>query len=325
MKKICIYGLGAIGGLLAGRLARAGYQVSAIARGETLAQVRSQGLQIDTAAESYRTSITVTDQPADLGHQDLVIISVKATALDAVARAIAPLIGPQTVVLSAMNGIPWWFEQGLPETAQPLNLSRLDASGTIAAAIPSAQVVGCVTHLSAVTLGAAHVKHIAGNKLMIGEAAGGDTQRLQALANTLREAGFDTEVTPSIQQEIWFKLWGNMTMNPVSFITSATGERILADPYVRDFLSRCMVEASLVGNQIGLPISSTPEARHQVTEKLGAFKTSMLQDLEANKRIELDALLAIVIDIADQLKVDAPNLQTLFGLTRLKAQQIALY
>ena len=130
---------------------------------------------------------------------------------------------------------------------------------------------------------------------------------------------------PSIQQEIWFKLWGNMTMNPVSFITSATGDRILADPYVRDFLSRCMVEASLVGDQLGLPIASTPEARHQVTEKLGAFKTSMLQDLEAQKRIELDALLAIVIDMADQLKVDSPNLQTLYGLTRLKAQQISLY
>lgn len=326
MKKICVYGLGAIGGLMAGRLARAGYDVSAIARGETLTQVRSQGLQIDASGERYRVSITATDKPAELGHQDLVIISVKTTALDAVARAIAPLIGPHTVVLSAMNGIPWWFEQGLPAGAKSLNLSRLDPDGAIAAAIPRGHVIGCVTHLSATTMGPAHVKHIAGNKLIIGEAAGGgDTQRLQALASTLREGGFDTEVTASIQQEIWFKLWGNMTMNPVSFITSATGDRILADQYVRDFLSRCMVEASLVGDQIGLPIASTPEERHQVTEKLGAFKTSMLQDLEEKKRIELDALLAIVIDIARQLDVAAPNLQTLYGLSRLKAQQIHLY
>lgn len=325
MKKICIYGLGAIGGLMAGRLARAGYQVSAIARGQTLALVRSRGLQIDTQDESDVAHITVSDQPSELGHQDLVIISVKTTALAAVASAIAPLIGPDTLVLSAMNGIPWWFEQGLADAAPSLDLSRLDPDGVIAKAIPSGQIIGCVTHLSAATLGPGHIKHIAGNKLIIGEASGGTSQRQGDLAQVLREAGFETEVVPSIQQEIWFKLWGNMTMNPVSFITSATGDRILSDPFVREFLSRCMVEASLVGDRIGLPIASTPEARHQVTEKLGAFKTSMLQDLEAHKPIELDALLAIVIDMADQLKVDSPNLQTLYGLTRLKAQQISLY
>lgn len=325
MKKICIFGLGAIGGLMAGRLARAGYEVSAVARGQTLALVQSNGLQIEAEDECYSACITVSDQPVDLGHQDLVIISVKTTALDTVAAAIAPLIGPHTVVLSAMNGIPWWFEQGLPASAPSLDLSRLDPNGVIAAAIPANQVVGCVTHLSATTLGAAHVKHIAGNKLILGEAAGGDSQRLKVVEKTMRNAGFDCDVVPSIQQEIWFKLWGNMTMNPVSFITSATGDRILGDPFVREFLSRCMVEASAVGDQIGLPIASTPEARHQVTEKLGAFKTSMLQDLEAHKRIELDALVAIVIDIAEQLKVAAPNLQTLYGLSRLKAQQIALY
>lgn len=325
MKKICVYGLGAIGGLMAGRLARAGYQVSAIARGETLARLRLQSLEIDAAGTSVYADIAATDNPEELGHQDLVIISVKTTALDAVARAIAPLIGPDTVVLSAMNGIPWWFDQGLPLSPPSLDLSRLDPAGTIAAAIPPGQVIGCVTHLSATTVGAARVKHIAGNKLIIGEAAGGDSQRLQALAQTLRQAGFDTEVTSSIQQEIWFKLWGNMTMNPVSFITSATGDRILSDRYVRDFLSRCMVEASEVGTLIGLPIASTPEERHQVTEKLGAFKTSMLQDLEAHKRIELDALVAIVIDMANQLDISTPNLQTLYGLSRLKAQQIGLY
>lgn len=325
MKKICIYGLGAIGGLVAGRLARAGYQVSAIARGEALDQVRSRGLLIETSDERYSASILATEQPADLGYQDLVIISVKTTALTAVAAAIAPLIGPNTVVLSAMNGIPWWFEQGLPASAPALSLSRLDPAGAISEAIPADQIVGCVTHLSATTLGPAHVKHMAGNKLILGEAAGGNSQRLQALADILRAGGFDTEVTASIQQEIWFKLWGNMTMNPVSFITSATGDRILADRYVREFLSRCMVEAALVGDHIGLPIASSPEARHQVTEKLGAFKTSMLQDLEANKRIELDALLAVVIDMASQLDVATPNLKTLYGLSRLKAQQIDLY
>jgi 2-dehydropantoate 2-reductase len=325
MKKICVYGVGAIGGLMAGRLARAGYEVSAIARGETLAQLQSQSLQIEAADGAYSARIRASAQPADLGHQDLVIISVKTTALDSVASAIAPLIGPHTVVLSAMNGIPWWFEQGLPASAPPLNLSRLDPTGAIAAAIPAQQIIGCVTHLSAITLGPAHVNHIAGNKLILGEAAGGDSLRLQALARTMRDAGFDCDIAPSIQQEIWFKLWGNMTMNPVSFITSATGDRILADPFVRDFLSRCMVEASLVGDQIGLHIASTPEARHQVTEKLGAFKTSMLQDLEARKCIELDALVAIVIDMAEQFNLAAPNLQTLYGLTRLKAQQIKLY
>lgn len=326
MKKICIYGLGAIGGLLAARMTQAGYQVSAVARGATREAVANRGLQLYSAAGDMSAMITVDADPGALGPQDLVIISVKTTGLVAVAREIAPLIGPETTVLSAMNGIPWWFAMGLNQQAQGLDLSRLDPKGEIASSIPGPLVLGCVTHLSATTLGPGQVRHIAGNRLIIGEPLGGvDSVRLQALHQVLIDAGFETDIAPSIQQEIWFKLWGNMTMNPVSFITSCTGDSILSDRYIRDFLSRCMLEAAVVGQHIGLPIHASPEERHQVTEKLGAFKTSMLQDLETMKPIELDALLAIVVDMAQQLRLPSHNLETLYGLTRVKASQLKLY
>lgn len=326
MKKICIYGLGAIGGLLAVKMALAGYQVSAVARGATREAVSNRGLQLCSAAGDVSAMITVDADPKALGPQDLVILSVKSTGLGSVAREIVPLIGPNTTVLSAMNGIPWWFTMGLNQQAQGLDLSRLDPKGEIGSSIPSHLVLGCVTHLSATTQGPGQINHISGNRLIIGEPLGEvNSVRVKALHKVLIDAGFETDIAPSIQHEIWFKLWGNMTMNPVSFITSCTGDIILSDRYIRDFLSRCMLEAAAVGEHIGLPIHATPEDRHQVTEKLGAFKTSMLQDLESMKPIELDGILAIVVDMAQQLRLPSHNLETLYGLTRAKASQLKLY
>lgn len=328
--KICIVGLGAIGGLLAARLGLAGFPVSALARGRTLEAARRDGLtlieDIDGQAQTRRVPIAASDTAEELGEQDVVIIAVKTTGLADVAQGIAPLLGPRTVVLSAMNGIPWWFFHGLPAEQDSIRLTSVDPDGVVSKAIPAARVVGCVTHLSAVAENPGQIRRIAGNRLIIGDPAmDGKDARASRIADALRKADFDVEEAPRIQQEIWYKLWGNMTLNPVSALTGATGDRILDDDHVRNFMSRCMVEAARIGQRIGLTIDLTPEERHAVTRKLGSFKTSMLQDMEAGRPVELDALVAAVIEIGRQVDVETPNIDALFGLARLQARMRGLY
>ncbi len=326
--KIAVYGLGAIGGLLAARLAASGHEVSAVARGATLKAVQERGLRLIDGTNDRRESvhrIHVTDSPESIGPQDVVIVSVKTTALPDIAPRVAPLMGPDTTVFSAMNGVPWWFFYG-HRTGQNIRLNTVDPNGAITAAIPPESVVGSVTHLSAATPEPGTVLHVAGNLIMVGEPTGGTaTPRAQAIVGALRDARFDIQEVDSIQTEIWYKLWGNMTMNPVSAITGATVDKALDDPYVRAFMSRCMLEAAEVGKRIGIPIDADPEDRHAVTRKLGAFRTSMLQDVEAGRPVELDALVAAVIEIGQQVGVEMPNIESLFGLARLYAQLRGLY
>lgn len=328
--RICVYGLGAVGGLLAARLAASGARVSAVARGGTLEAVRREGLVLieGAAGRESRTRVEfpVADDPAALGEQDCVIVAVKTTALPDVARAIGPLLGAETSVLSAMNGVPWWFLHGLAPELATIRLSSVDPAGIVSASIPAQRVVGCVTHLAAFAPQPGVVRPVAGDRLIVGEPAGGDpTPREVSIVSALRTAGFDVEQTPRIQQDIWFKLWGNMTVNPISALTGATGDRILDDEHVRHFMSRCMVEAAAIGRRLGLPIDADPEERHAVTRKLGAFRTSMLQDVTAGKPVELDALVGVVIEIARQLAVPTPNIEALFGLARLHARVRGLY
>lgn len=329
--KICIYGLGAIGGMMGGWLAAAGEDVSAVLRrGATLDAVRKNGLTltetVDGAPRSRQIAIRAVEDPAELGPQDLVIVAVKSTALPDVARRIAPLLGPDTTVLSAMNGVPWWFFHGLAPELAGTPLPSADADGSIAAAIPAARVLGCVVHLSAATPEPGVVRVVAGKRLIIGEPAGGaDTPRAQAVIAALRRAGFEIDASERIQHDIWFKLLGNMTINSVSAITHATADRIVDDDLVREFTSRCMLEAWEIGRRIGIDIPGTPQDRHAVTRKLGAFRTSMLQDVESGRKIELDALVGTVRDIARHVRVETPNIDALFGLTRLYARSLGLY
>ncbi|RPH58911.1 MAG: 2-dehydropantoate 2-reductase [Burkholderiales bacterium] len=332
---MCIYGLGAVGGFIGARLAASGARVSAIARGRTLEAVARDGLRlIEPAAQrggdpGAATGTTVplhaVQDPAQLGPQDLVVVSVKTTGLGDVARRIGPLLGRDTVVLSAMNGVPWWFFHGLDGGLASREWTSIDPGRAIDAAIPVGHVLGCVVHFACSAPAPGVVRHVQGKRLIVGEPAGGDSDRCRSVAALLAGAGFQTEVSQRIQQDIWFKLWGNMTMNPVSAITGATADRILDDPLVRAFVSCAMVEASAIGERIGLPIPITPEQRHQVTRQLGAFKTSMLQDVEAGRPVELDALVAIVAEIGRALGVPTPNVDALFGLARLHARTRGLY
>ena len=328
-QKICIYGAGAIGGWLGAGLVGAGHPVNVVARGATLAALRAHGLRLreGSGADERERAFPVhaTDQPAELGVQDLVIVSVKAPAMADVARGIGPLIGPNTVVLTAMNGVPWWFLHGFGGAAQGRTLQAVDAGGAIAQAIGAPHVIGCVVHASFSLDGPGIVRHRMGNGLIVGEPSGADTPRLQALAALLGGAGFDVTVSPQIQRDVWFKLWGNMTMNPICAMTGATSDRVLDDELVRGFATAVMLEAREIGARIGVPIEQTPEDRHAITRKLGAMRPSMLQDVEAGRAVELDALVAAVRELGQITGVPTPYTDALLGLARLHAQVRGLY
>ena len=323
--KICIYGAGAIGGWIGARLAAIGEPVSVVARGTTLAALQTHGLRLQQADGLLQVPVQAADNAAALGVQDLVVVAVKAPALAEVARGIAPLLGPHTMVLTAMNGVPWWFFQGFGGAYAGTALTAVDARGEIAAAIPAQHTIGCVVHASCALQAPGVVQHHFGNRLILGEPSGLQTERVKALSALLGKAGFDAPLSEQIQRDTWYKLWGNMTVNPVSALTGATTDLILGDPLVRDFISRVMLEAKEIGARIGIPIDQQPEDRHAVTLKLGAFKTSMLQDVEAGKQVELDALVTVVQELGVLTGVPTPFTDALLGLSRLQARVRGLY
>ena len=329
--KVCIYGAGAIGGWIGAHLAQTGHEVSVVARGATLEALQKNGLQCvqPQAAEArIKANVQVSAQAADLGPQDLVIVAVKAPAMADVAKGIAPLLGPNTRVMTAMNGVPWWFFQGFGGKLQGATLSTIDPEGRIAKAIPAHHVVGCVVHASCSLDAPGVVRHHFGQGLILGEPAeqnGQTSGRVQQLVTDLQAAGFNASASAQIQKDVWYKLWGNMTVNPISAITGATTDLILKDDLVRDFVSKVMLEAKAIGEKMGIPIAQTPDDRHAVTMKLGAFKTSMLQDVEAGKTVEIDALVSSVRELGQLTQVSTPYTDALLGLSRLHASVHGLY
>ncbi|MDF3834870.1 2-dehydropantoate 2-reductase [Cupriavidus basilensis] len=327
MTSLCIVGAGAVGGFIGARLARSGQAPNVLARGQTLSTLREQGLTLIEGGRTETFRVRAESDPAALGVQDVVILAVKAPALPPLAQTIGPLIGPETVVVTAMNGVPWWFFER-PGPHAGLSLQTVDPEGAIALAIPAGQVIGCVVHLTASTPAPATVRHGFGARLILGAAggaAGKAAGKVEAVASLLESGGLEVERSAAIQQEIWFKLWGNMTMNPVSVLTGATCDRILDDPLVNRFCLAVMAEAGHIGAAIGCPIAQSGEERSQVTRKLGAFKTSMLQDAEAGRPLEIDALVASVREIGQHVGIATPNIDALLGLVRLHAQVRGLY
>ena len=334
--KIAIVGLGAIGGLLAARLAATGHSVCALARGATLAALREHGVRLrsaagDEVAQRMEQRIEASESAAALGPQDLVVIALKGPALIDVAPTLAPLLGPDTLVMPAMNGVPWWFlaaDARASAAAGSEPLASVDPGGRVAAALPLERVLGCVVHLTCSSPAPGVVQHGFGDRLIVGEPLrdpGGDSKRTHTVCAALAGAGFKAEASTDIRREIWYKLWGNMTMNPVSALTGALTDRILDDPLVHQFILRTMIEAAQIGARIGCPIEQSGEARMAVTRQLGGFKTSMLQDALANRTLELDALVGAVHEIGQRLGIEMPNIGALLGLTRLMAQERGLY
>jgi 2-dehydropantoate 2-reductase len=332
--KICIVGAGAIGGFLGTKLAATGlHEVSALARGETLAALQTHGWRLQTSSALLQAPVCkASSHAADFGEQDLVVIAVKSQALAQVAPTLAPLIGKRTLILPAMNGVPWWFMQGQAGFDSP-QLHSVDPDGLIQQALPVDQVIGCVVHASTRALAPGLIQHVAGHKLIVGEplvnpanqAQTGNSVRVENLMQALSSAGFEAIHSANIRYDIWYKLWGNMTMNPVSAITGASIDRVLGDPLVRDFCTSVMREAQAIGARIGCTIAESPEDRHAVTAKLGAFKTSMLQDVEAGRGIELDAIVGAVFEIGQRLQMPTDSIGAILGLTRLMAMQRGIY
>jgi 2-dehydropantoate 2-reductase len=324
--KVCVVGAGAIGCFLGTRLARSGdAEVSALARGATLAALREHGWRLREGAELLSGALAgAADEAHALGTQDLVIIALKSPALPAVAPTLAPLLRADTVVLPAMNGVPWWFGRGIAALDGP-PLESVDPAGVIGRSIPLEHVVGCVIHAGVVTAGPALSEHRMGRGLILGEPSGTVSARVERLRALFERAGFDASASARIRYDIWYKLWGNMTMNPVTALTGATMDRVLDDPLTRAFCSQAMREAAAVGARIGCDVRESPEERHAVTRKLGAFKTSMLQDVEAGRAIELDALAGAVREIGARVGVATPSVDALFGLARLFGRVHGLY
>jgi len=323
--KVTIFGAGAIGGFLGTRLAQSGCGVAAVARGATAAALRAHGWRLRSGNGTIAVPARVAEKPSELGPQELVVIAVKGPALASVASAISPLLDRDTIVMTAMNGVPWWFFHEFGDDYAGTRLTSIDPDGSIAAAIPAHHVVGCVVHASCASPEPGLARHNVGNRLIIGEPRGGDSPRLRELADTLARASFDVEVSACIQRDVWYKLWGNMTMNPVSALTGATVDRVLDDPLVNGFCLDVMREAAAIGAKIGCPIEQSGEDRNAVTRKLGAFKTSMLQDVEAGKAVEIDVLLSAVREIGQMVGERTPQLDALLGLSRLHARMHGLY
>ena len=311
---IAVIGVGAIGGWLAARLALAGHEVTCVARGETLEalggglRIREKGLEQVAPVRACEAF----ERPADL-----VIIATKAMALADAAELAQPTIGPETLLLPLQNGVPWWFLPGEP-------LRAVDPDGRIAAALPVAQVIGAVVHAACRRTGPASVDVAHADKLILGEPAGGSSERVAALAELFEGAGIRVERSEDVRRAIWYKLWGNMTINPLSALTGATADRLIGSVELKPFILQAMAEAAAVGTAIGCPIEQTGEERMAVTAWLGAFKTSMLQDAEAGRPLELEALVGAPREIARRVGVPTPAMDALHAMTRLMAESRGL-
>lgn len=323
--KVAVYGVGAIGGLIAGRLAATDCQVSVVARGNTLMNLHEHGLRLQVLDRIVSIPVRAEQSPEKFGAQDVVIIAVKAPALQDVAAQIAPMIAPDTIVITAMNGVPWWFFEGKGVAYQGSRLASINPTPALSRAIPVQQIIGCVVHLSSSCPAPGLVQAGFGNRLILGEPAGGRTARVDSVVNLLCKAAFDAEASANIRADIWYKLWGNMTMNPVSALTGATVDKILDEPLVHRFCLSAMQEAAAIGAKIGCAITQSGEDRMAITRKLGAFKTSMLQDTEAGKDLEIDALVTVVHEIGKLAGVATPAIDGLLGLIRLFGRTRGIY
>ena len=323
--KICIYGAGAVGGLIAGRLAQADHEVSVVARGAHLTSILAKGLRILFDANEFQIRINATNDPSRLGPQDYVIVAVKGQSLPEVAAGIAPLLGDETSIVTAMNGVPWWFFDRLAYGGGKLHLDTLDPGGALASAMPTDRIVGCVVHLAASTPEPGLIRHNMGKRLILGEPGGRNTARTQGIVEALKGAGFEAEASGFIEKEFWVKLLGNVSFNPVSALTLATANRMIADDYVKAYMVAVMRECLAIGRAVGVDADIDPEARMDMARKLGVFKTSMLQDMEAGKRLEIDGLLTGTLEIAKKAGVAAPYTESLAGLARLRAESSGQY
>lgn len=323
--RICVAGAGAVGGLIATRLAAAGEGVGVLARGAHLQAIRAEGLVLEDGDSRTVAKVAAADDATLLGRQDILFVTLKAHALRDSAAALAPLVGPDTLIVPAMNGVPWWFFHDFGGKLAGTRLEAVDPKGEIARTLPPEQVLGAVVHLSSTVPSPGVIRRGRGNLLLVGDLSGAETPRLGKVLGLLERAGFDARATREIQREVWLKLWGNMNMNPISALTGSTADVMLDDPLTLALVREMMNEAAAIGAALGIDMGMSADARIAVTRELGAFRTSMLQDFEARRSPEIDAILAAPCEIGDRLGIPIPWSKTILGLIRQRAANAGLY
>ena len=322
--KIAIIGVGAIGGFVGIRLALAGEDVTFIARGANLAALRERGIRLVAAdgGEQAVAQVTATDDYSAAGPQDLVILALKAHQVEAVAREVPKLFGPQTIVVPMQNGIPYWYFHGYPGALAGTRVNSVDPHGLIGAHIPAERVIGCVVYPAAELLAPGVIKHVEGNRFPVGEPNGQSTDRVRRVSECFIGGGLQAPVLGDIRAEIWLKLWGNLTFNPISALARATLADICRYPPSRAVAAAMMTEAQAIANKLGVTFRVSLEKRISGAEKVGHHKTSMLQDIEAGRTIEIEALLGSVVELARLTDTATPHIDTVFALTKLLAKTL---
>ena len=323
--KICIYGAGAIGSTLGARLALVGHQVSLIARGAHLEAIRTNGLTLLRGNERAVVKLPASANAADLGVQDVVIIALKSHTLAPAIEGLAPLLGRDTIILTAMNGIPWWFFDGWGGTLAGSRVNACDPVGALSQAVAPARVVGGVVFLAANVPEPGVVHWTSGARFILGEPSHEPSPRVASLTAAFAGTGIEAVASDNIRREIWMKLLGNLCFNPVSVLTGTSTDVMLDDPHMHGLFVGMMREAIKVANALDLGITVKPEERIAQTRKLGPIKSSMLQDVEAGRPIELDAIVGSVVEIAARLGIDTPFINAVFGTVRVRAAQLGLY
>lgn len=321
MTRICVFGAGAIGGYVGARLAKAGVaDVSLVARGAHLEAMREKGLSVTQAGETYTVRPKVTADPRELGRQDFVIMTLKSHALPAIAGALEPLIGSDTALLFGQNGLPWWYFYKHGGRFDGRVLESVDPGGVLWKKLDPERALGAVIWQAAELGRPGHVIHGFGNRMAIGEPSGEISGRVRALSSILEEAGVESPIKPDLRSEIWLKLWGNLSFNPVSVLTGGTLEGLARDSGTRAVLGAMMEEARAVGEALGVTFSVSVEERLDMAAKVGAHRSSMLQDVEAGRPTELGALLGAVIELAQMTSIATPALKLVYDLARFRVQ-----
>lgn len=323
--KVALVGAGAIGGCIASRLARSGRDVSLLVRPGQQAALAERGLRMRDGDAFHTTQHAVAADAAELGRQDVVFFSVKAHALVKAAAQLAPLIGPQTTIVSAMNGIPWWFFAGLPGPLQGQTLDTVDPHGILARVLPPAQCVGCVVYVAAHVDEDGVICPAPGDKLVLGDAVAQAAARAPQVVELLRAAGFLPELVDSIHRETWVKLWGNLTANPIGALTGTTIGGVLANPLLRQLATRMMEEFQALALRLGLDLGMAVDQRLQAMHRLAGVKSSMQQDMEAGRALELDGIIGAVAEVGDRLGMDTPFIDAVLGLLQERAANAGLW
>jgi 2-dehydropantoate 2-reductase len=323
--KICIYGAGAIGGLLAVPLKLAGAEVSLVARGAHLEAIRQHGLKLVAGGAEKSARMQATDDPAELGPQDYVVVALKAHQAWEVAETMAPLFGPETAVVTAQNGVPWWYFYGFEGQYANRRIESVDPGDRQWNAIGPHRVIGCTVYPAAEVAAPGVIKHISGDKFGLGEPRRETTPRVKRLSDALEAAGFKAPVMPEIRNDIWLKLWGNLCFNPLSALTHATLDVVATEPGTRALARAMMLEAEKIGRRIGVHFRVDVERRINGAARVGAHKTSMLQDLERGRALEIDALLTAVQELGRLAEVETPFIDAVLGLVTQMARVKGLY